>query len=42
MEKSRAVHARTRAIKSYALLTGIFVLLFGGMTLLSIFISRLG
>jgi len=41
MAKNRANQARKKAAKVYLILTSIFIVIFGGITLLGLFIARL-
>jgi hypothetical protein len=41
MNQNKAALARKKSLKAYVILTIIFVLIFGGITLLAFFISKL-
>jgi hypothetical protein len=42
MTENRATQARKKTAKTYLVLTAIFVAIFAGITLLGLFIARLG
>ena len=41
MTNNRATQAKKKTLKAYLILTAIFILIFGGITLLGFFIARL-